>query len=766
MAASATLELLLRARDEASAALAGVQERLGGLGNVSGLVRTALGALAGLGVGEAFQALAQDVLQTSELMARFGAVTGASAADVRAMTGVLNDLFRSNTQGREAIAAVMEGLATLQGVSTSNAVQMRQLAQAYLDFSKVTGVDAAQAVALFDDVLDAWGLTAEDATGIMDALVESHRRFGTDVQGALDVLNRMAPSFSALGLSVNDALGYINLFATAGVNAEGTARAFNQALNVLTDTSETGQQKLAQLGMQIGLSGDALQQFLALSPAEKFQVLTQALMSMEDPAMRAQLAIDLFGTRAGPALANALAQSGGSLAQFQVDLQSVQGATAQAADQIDSTITAKLRILGHEILGRASELTQQLGPAFQIVAALAGPLAPVIGSVTGALSGLASAIAGPLMSSIMGLLPVLGPAGLIAVGLIGAGVAAFIFRDQIMQAFDFVRDHIVRIWGEVKDFLARNWQEIVSIASLILLGPAGLVVLFTTNAFGIRDKVREAFEQLKAQLEGIWNGAKEALEGIWNGLKEAGEATFGALRDALSGIADSARDLVVGAFEAMKDSVVGAVSALRDLAAGIMGNARDLVAGAADAARDLVVGAFNRMKDGVGMALWGLLETVRGIPGQILDALGDLGSLLWGAGRALIRGLIDGIKSMAGELKGVLGDLKDKITSWKGPLTDDVRLLVPHGRAIMEGLMAGIESGLPDLKGLMGDVTGLVAGMPAPTAAPTPAVVGGGIVVNVAVHGPVYGELGFEERITAIVRDALRRGAFHGLLGR
>jgi len=224
--------------------------------------------------------------------------------------------------------------------------------------------------------------------------------------------------------------------------------------------------------------------------------------------------------------------------------------------------------------------------------------------------------------------------------------------------------------------LKDNWQEIVSIAAFVLTGPGGLVALFTTNAFGIRDKVTEAFTE-------------------------------------------------------MKDWVLDKVMALKDGAVAKLGE---------------------------------LLDWVRGLPGRILAALGDLSGLLWDAGRQVMEGLINGIKSKLGDLKDALGDVKDKIFGWKGPIEEDARLLIPHGQAIMEGLMAGIEGRLRDLRALLGDVTGVVAGLPGPVPAPV-AAGRAAIVVNVTVQGPVYGELGFEERITGIVKDALRRGAFHGLIG-
>ena len=46
----------------------------------------------------------------------------------------------------------------------------------------------------------------------------------------------------------------------------------------------------------------------------------------------------------------------------------------------------------------------------------------------------------------------------------------------------------------------------------------------------------------------------------------------------------------------------------------------------------------------------GLLSFVSGIPGKILSALGDLGSLLFNAGKRIIQGLINGIGSMIGSV--------------------------------------------------------------------------------------------------------------------
>ncbi|WP_190821225.1 hypothetical protein [Saccharopolyspora pogona] len=59
----------------------------------------------------------------------------------------------------------------------------------------------------------------------------------------------------------------------------------------------------------------------------------------------------------------------------------------------------------------------------------------------------------------------------------------------------------------------------------------------------------------------------------------------------------------------------------------------------------------------------GVVDFVRGLPGSILDALGNLGSLLVDSGRALLQGLWDGISGaigwLQGKVSGALSSIRD-----------------------------------------------------------------------------------------------------------
>ncbi|NUL03603.1 phage tail tape measure protein [Streptomyces lunaelactis] len=115
---------------------------------------------------------------------------------------------------------------------------------------------------------------------------------------------------------------------------------------------------------------------------------------------------------------------------------------------------------------------------------------------------------------------------------------------------------------------------------------------------------------------------------------------------------------------------------------------------------------WDRIKTGTINKVAGLLSYVRGLPGRISGALGNLGSLLYGKGMDVVRGLWNGIKAMGSWLKGTLiGWARDLIP---GPIADALGISSPSkvmaevvGRWIPAGVVEGIKSGQGDVNRTM-----------------------------------------------------------------
>src|SRR5690606_14857005 len=93
-----------------------------------------------------------------------------------------------------------------------------------------------------------------------------------------------------------------------------------------------------------------------------------------------------------------------------------------------------------------------------------------------------------------------------------------------------------------------------------------------------------------------------------------------------------------------------------------------------DTANRFLYGVLNKLAELVTRGVQELNNFVNGaadelaaLPGRARDAVGDLSTVLWDAGKELIDGLIDGIKSAMPDLEGTLNWVTDKIPDWKGP---------------------------------------------------------------------------------------------------
>ncbi|ASN38996.1 hypothetical protein CGQ24_08195 [Arthrobacter sp. 7749] len=96
------------------------------------------------------------------------------------------------------------------------------------------------------------------------------------------------------------------------------------------------------------------------------------------------------------------------------------------------------------------------------------------------------------------------------------------------------------------------------------------------------------------------------------------------------------------------------------------------------------------------------------LPGNILSALGNLGTLLLGAGGQILEGFLDGLKQGFENVKGFVGGIGQWIADNKGPKAYDLALLVPAGGWIMKGLGKGIKDDMPALGNQLAGVSSLI----------------------------------------------------------
>ena len=109
---------------------------------------------------------------------------------------------------------------------------------------------------------------------------------------------------------------------------------------------------------------------------------------------------------------------------------------------------------------------------------------------------------------------------------------------------------------------------------------------------------------------------------------------------------------------------------------------------------NVYAGAIQKGKDwaeAVGTAAGSVVTTISGLPGTIQGYFVDAGTWLYNSGAAILGGLLDGIRAGWQPVADFLDWVTGQIPIHKGPMSKDLKLLVPTGRAIMQGLADGLD---------------------------------------------------------------------------
>ncbi|AHZ95106.1 tape measure protein [Mycobacterium phage Pinto] len=224
------------------------------------------------------------------------------------------------------------------------------------------------------------------------------------------------------------------------------------------------------------------------------------------------------------------------------------------------------------------------------------------------------------------------------------------------------------------------------------------------EANGVMDfapiQIQGAIELIK-QIPTAWEGVKLKAAEVWNSIPSMAVTAVTGIRSAmmtLPGLLSSLWSTVTAnatsAFSMVGAAVSNGARNVVNAAGNIFRSMGSVIANAFSAAVSAVQTAFSQMVSAAASGAQQVVAEVQALGGKIAAAAGNFGSILVAAGKALMDGLLSGIKAGLSAVLDFASGIAAKIAAVKGPLPKDRKELIPAGEALMEGLGTGIENGL------------------------------------------------------------------------
>jgi TP901 family phage tail tape measure protein len=341
-------------------------------------------------------------------MNKVKAVSGATGDEFTAMSDKAKELGRTTQFSASQAADGMSFLA----MAGFKANEITEAMPGVLNLAAAGQMDLAQSADIASNILTGYGKTTDELGGAIDTLTKTFTSANVDLSMLGESFKYVAPVAKSAGLGFEEVSAAIGLLGNAGIQGSMAGTSLRMAISRLLSPADGA----AKLMKQLGISGvDASGNLLPLD---------QIIKQLEDSGAGTADMMEIFGQRAGPAMAALVSQGSDALITLTDEVSNAGGIAQEVAEtQMEGFAGALLRlksafegamiaIAESGLLEKAtglienlatsvgafaekfsglSEETQEMIVKIGLFAAAAGPALYISGKFVGALGHLESA---------------------------------------------------------------------------------------------------------------------------------------------------------------------------------------------------------------------------------------------------------------------------------------------------------------------------------------------------------------------------------------
>jgi TP901 family phage tail tape measure protein len=325
-----------------------------------------------VGIGAAmFTAPIMAAANFEQAMAKVGAISRASDADLKQMTATARELGAKTNWSASQAAEGMQYL-SMAGFSAQDSIKSMP---GMLSLASAGGIELGAAADIASNILSGFNLEAAEMGRLGDVLTNTFTSSNTDLNMLGETMKYVAPVAAATGVSLEQAAAMAGKLGDAGIQASQAGTSMRAIINRLAAPTGKSAQVLEQLGIKTLDANGNLRDL-----PEILKDLDKAMAGFGSGA-RAEMTSTIFGLEAASAATVLLNQAGKDNLQNYADKLKETGSAARVAKEQNDTFFGATKRLGSALESAGITIGSKLLPP---LAATAEAFASMIGKVVAA----------------------------------------------------------------------------------------------------------------------------------------------------------------------------------------------------------------------------------------------------------------------------------------------------------------------------------------------------------------------------------------------
>lgn len=381
--------------------------------------------------------------------------TGATGDQMKDFKDVFDDVATSIPADMNDVGAAIGEINTRLGFTGD---QLTEASEQFLKFANINDTDVNTAVQLVSRAMGDAGIEAKDYSSLLDMLTKASQASGISIDKLTENITKYGAPMRSLGFDTASSIAIFSQWEKAGVNTE-----------------------IAFSGMKKSISN-----FMKDGKDAKIE-FAKLISGIQDGSVTAQEALDIFGTKAGPDLVDAIQQGRFSYEDFLSVIEASEGTVSATFDETQDGVDKMKTAMnaGKIALAEFGEV-------------ISNALAPVLEGLTNLLRGLSTFLNSmpdgikTLIVIIGALVAAIGPV-LMIIGQISKGISSLIlFGGKLAPLFTKIGTFATAGFGMLKTaatgaFSIITANPVISIVTAII----AIIVALYTQCEWFRDGVNE-----------------------------------------------------------------------------------------------------------------------------------------------------------------------------------------------------------------------------------------------------------------------------------